>query len=290
MHLPWLIYIKERFPLPVYLLLCVGMAWQGQLALSAEVNWAARIAGPGLMLLFFFCLRLMDEVKDYKKDITAHPERPLPRGLVRLATAKKVIGFCLAAQVILGLVLLSAGLTYAGYFWLLTTAWLYLMYVEFYCGSWLEQRPFFYATTHQLIILPLVLSAAHLMGDGNSRPAIWSGVMILGAFFSYEIARKLDPKAHELLRTYRIVYGRRGALSLMAITSAVAIIGVLLKTGGSLSSSWPYILVVLVTWIGCARFGEEKPKVAEGLASVSLLVHIWGPVLTALFFSGGGKP
>jgi hypothetical protein len=63
-----------------------------------------------------------------------------------------------------------------------------------------------------------------------------------------------------------------------------------LKTGGSLSSSWPYILVVLVTWIGCARFGEEKPKVAEGLASVSLLVHIWGPVLTALFFSGGGKP
>jgi 4-hydroxybenzoate polyprenyltransferase len=290
MHLPWLTYIKERFPLPVYLLLTVGMAWQGQLALSMEENWTARVAGPGMMLLFFFCLRLMDEVKDYKKDLTAHPERPLPRGLVKLSTAKKVIGFCLFAQIILGLVLLSSSLYYAGYFWLLTTVWLYLMYVEFYCGSWLEQRPFFYATTHQLIIIPLVLSAAHLVGDLDSRPAIWSGVMILGAFFTYEIARKLDPKAHELLRTYRIVYGRRGALSLMLITSAVAIGGVLLKTGGSISASWPYILVVVLTWIGCARLGEEKPKLAEGLASVSLIVHIWGPVLTAFFLTRGGAP
>ncbi len=289
MHLPWLTYIKERFPLPVYLLLSVGMAWQGQLALSSDVNWPARIAGPLLILVFFFCLRLMDEVKDYKKDITAHPERPLPRGLVKLATAKKVIGFCLAGQVFAGLILLSLDLTYAGYFWLMTTAWLYLMYVEFYCGSWLEERPFFYATTHQLIIIPLVLSAAHLMGDLDSRPAIWSGVMILGAFFTYEIARKLDPKAHPLLRTYRLVYGRRGSLSLMAITTSVAVAGVLLKTP-SLGSSWPYILVALGTWIGCARFGEEKPKIAEALASVSLLVHIWGPVLTAFFLSAGGTP
>jgi 4-hydroxybenzoate polyprenyltransferase len=290
MHFPWLTYIKERFPLPVYLLLTTGMAWQGQLALSSESNWTARIVGPLMMLLFFFCLRLMDEVKDYKKDISAHPERPLPRGLVKLSTAKNVIGFCLAAQVLVGLGLLGMGLYYAGYFWLLTTAWLYLMYVEFYCGTWLEQRPFFYATTHQLIIIPLVLSTAHLVGDLGSQPAIWSGVMILGAFFTYEIARKLDPKAHELLRTYRTVYGRRGALSLMLITSAVAIAGALLKTGFSLTASWPYVLVVVLTWIGCARLGEDKPKMAEGLASVSLLVHIWGPVLTALFSSGGATP
>ncbi|WP_141735262.1 UbiA family prenyltransferase [Oligoflexus tunisiensis] len=288
MRLPWLIYIKERFPLPVYLLLTVGMAWQGQLALSTDFNLAARILGPVMLLVFFFCLRLMDEVKDYKKDLTAHPERPLPRGLIQVATAKKVIGFTLALQIFFGIGLLAADLSYAGYFWIMTTVWLYLMYVEFYCGAWLEQRPFFYATTHQLILLPLILSAAHLMGDVNSRPAIWSGVMILGAFFTYEIARKLDPKAHELLRTYRLVYGRRGALALMVFTSAVAMAGVLLKTGGSLSSSWPYILVVIGTWIGCALWGEEKPKAAEGLASVSLLVHIWGPVITALVSSGKG--
>jgi 4-hydroxybenzoate polyprenyltransferase len=288
MRLPWLIYIKERFPLPVYLLLTVGMAWQGQLALSPDSNLMARILGPGMLLLFFFCLRLMDEVKDYKKDLTAHPERPLPRGLIQVATAKKVIYFTLALQLLLGFGLLAAGFAYAGYFWIMTTVWLYLMYVEFYCGTWLEQRPFFYATTHQLILLPLILASAHLVGDGDSRPAIWSGVMILGAFFTYEIARKLDPKAHELLRTYRLVYGRRGALALMVLTSAVAIAGVLLKTGGSISSSWPYILVVIGTWIGCAVLGEEKPKAAEGLASVSLLVHIWGPVITALVSSGKG--
>jgi 4-hydroxybenzoate polyprenyltransferase len=290
MHLPWLIYVQERFPLPVYLLLSVGMAWQGQLALDADPSWMARLMGPGMILLFFFCLRLMDEVKDYKKDITAHPERPLPRGLIKLGSAKKLIAFCLVAQFVLGLALLSSGSSYAAYFWLMTTVWLYLMYVEFYCGTWLEQRPFFYATTHQLIILPLVLSAAHLVGDGDSRPAIWSGVMILGAFFTYEIARKLDPKAHELLRTYRSVYGRRGALSLMVITSLVAVAGVLLKTGGSLAASWPYLLTLVVTWLGCARFGEEKPKVAEALASFSLLVHIWGPVVSTYIFHDGGQP
>jgi 4-hydroxybenzoate polyprenyltransferase len=114
--------------------------------------------------------------------------------------------------------------------------------------------------------------------------------MILGAFFTYEIARKLDPKAHEILQTYRLVYGRRGALSLMLITSALAMAGVLLKNNGSLSSSWPYISVVLATWVASSLWGEDKPKVAEGLASVSLLVHIWGPLVTAVFWSGKVTP
>ena len=33
-------------------------------------------------MLFFAELRLMDELKDYEKDLIAHPERPLPRGLL----------------------------------------------------------------------------------------------------------------------------------------------------------------------------------------------------------------
>ena len=95
MHLPWLIYIKERFPLPVYLLLSVGMAWNGLLALQAQPDLVSRLLGPTMILLFFFCLRLMDEVKDYKKDLSAHPERPLPRGLVKKSTAEWVLRICL---------------------------------------------------------------------------------------------------------------------------------------------------------------------------------------------------
>jgi 4-hydroxybenzoate polyprenyltransferase len=234
-------------------------------------------------MLFFFCLRLMDEVKDYKKDLTAHPERPLPRGLVKKTTAEWVIRICLAVQLILGVVLASTGFTYAAYFWILTTIWLYFMYVEFFVGAWLEQRPFFYATTHQLIIIPLMLSAAHLTGDGDSRAAIGSGVLVLGAFFSYEIARKLDPGAHELLRTYRLIYGRKGALVLMAFTTAVAIVGAFMKYEGAVVHLWPYPLVAVLSWAGCALWGEQKPKWAEGVASVSLLFHIWGPVIMGLY-------
>lgn len=285
MRFPWLVYVKERFPLPVYLLLSVGMAWQGQLALTAEPDLMARILGPAMILIFFFCLRLMDEVKDYKKDIEAHPERPLPRGLVQRTTAILLIRFCLVLMGGLGVGLAVMGYPFAAYFWLLTTVWLYGMYVEFYCGAWLEQRPFFYATTHQLIILPLVLAAAHLTGGSSTHnsPAIYSGLMILGAFFTYEISRKLDPAAHPLLRTYRLVYGREGSSMLMALTTAVAIAGSLLRFHGDFQQASPYIGVAFITWYGCLRLGETKPKLAEVLGSVSLLVHIWGPVLTALF-------
>jgi len=283
MHLPWLTYTKERFPLPVYLLLSVGMAWQGQFALEAKPGIAAMVLGPVLILMFFFCLRLMDEVKDYQKDLQAHPERPLPRGLVKKTTAQRLIWFILGLQLLAGFVLLVGPYAEAGCWWLLTTIWLYLMYVEFFCGTWLEKRPFFYAVTHQLIIVPIVLAVAHLASSATSTPALYSALMILGAFFSYEIARKLDPNAHPILRTYRLSYGRWGALGLMLITSAVAIGGTLLKMQGSLLASWPYILAAVLTVSLSALWGETKPKMAETVASLSLILHIWGPIISALF-------
>ncbi len=283
MHVPWLIYIKERFPLPVYLLLSVGMAWQAQFALVARPEVSAMVLGPVLILIFFFCLRLMDEVKDYQKDLVAHPERPLPRGLVKKTTAQRLIWYVLGLQVLAGFVLLLGPHTAAGYWWLLTTIWLYLMYVEFFCGSWLEKRPFFYAVTHQLIIVPIVLAIAHIASSGSSEAALYSALMILGAFFSYEIGRKLDPKAHPILRSYRSCYGRWGALRLMLITSALAIGGTLLKMQGSLLASWPYILAAVLTLSLSAVWGESKPKLAETVASLSLILHIWGPIIPALF-------
>ena len=38
--------------------------------------------GVSLFLIFITELRFMDELKDYEKDKIAHPDRPLPRGLV----------------------------------------------------------------------------------------------------------------------------------------------------------------------------------------------------------------
>src|SRR5579862_4353131 len=104
----WLIFIKERFPLIPQLILTGGMA------LIAYHKYAWVLFG---LLIFFFLLRAMDEYKDYEKDCVAHPERPLPRGLILRNEMKGVIQFLLLGMVGLSvlfgsMISMTAGLMY----------------------------------------------------------------------------------------------------------------------------------------------------------------------------------
>ncbi|MCX6130646.1 MAG: UbiA family prenyltransferase, partial [Proteobacteria bacterium] len=170
MLIRWLNYLKERFPLPLYLLLSLGMAWQAQLAVQGRPETTGLIFASVMILGFFFCLRLMDEVKDFHKDQIAHPERPLARGLIKLDEAKRLI---LISMIIMLLLNISPPLLYsalARQFWSFTCLWLWLMYREFYCRRWLEKRVFLYAITHQVILFPLLSSVAMLgLSDWNQN-------------------------------------------------------------------------------------------------------------------------
>ena len=86
----WIIFIKERIPLPVYALLSGGLAASGMALQQAWMIKPFAVSFIGL-LLFFVVLRLMDEYKDYEKDQIAYPERPLPRGIVSKAQVLKSI-------------------------------------------------------------------------------------------------------------------------------------------------------------------------------------------------------
>lgn len=273
-------YFKERFPLPVYLIMCGGFSFSAAALADAKFfAWPTLYSFLGL-LLFFGLLRLMDELKDYRKDLVAHPERPLPRGVLRPSEVSSVIQYLALGMVLygcfgIGLVNAEAGVTY-----LLITGYLWLMYREFYAGEWLEHQQLLYAVSHQLILIPLCAFAVFSVNpDYITSPATYLyGGLVLGSFFSYEVCRKLDPEAHPLLKTYRFLYGPAGCFGLVVVASGLA--AVTAWRLGVHPILWPATALVLLTFV---LFVRRRYKLVEVVASLSLVLHLWVLALSGVF-------
>ena len=279
----WLTFVKERLPLPVYLLLAGGLATSGLYVGGGTIAWWALAVAMIGFLLFLVELRVMDELKDYDKDVEAHPERPLPRGLIKIDAIKRVIFVGAVAMVLFGGVVGALAGWPAALLYLGSTIFLFLMFKEFFIGAQLSKAPILYAVTHQVVMLPLVAFAVTL-----TRPNLWQqketwliGACILGSFFTYEICRKLDPKAPRVLETYLVHHGRAATVFFILCTSSLAAWGAH-ELGLSLLL-WPAAALVVVSlpilFIAPARY-----KIIEGMATLSLLVHLWA--LTIQHVSG----
>lgn len=277
----WLTYFKERFPFPVYVILVGGIVLSGNvLALGAFAWKGYAIAFVGLMV-FFALLRLMDELKDYEKDLVVHPRRPLPRGVLKVESVARVIQITAVAMVVYSGVVAALTSIEAGVCYLIVTVWLWLMFKEFYLGQWLVDRPLLYAITHQLILLPLCGFAVivHDAARVESASTWLYGTCVLGAFFSYEVCRKLDPRAHPLLKTYLYMYGGPKTWVLVFALNVIAgVAAFFLDLGWWL---WlPEVATVMV--VGWVVKWPLKYKWGELAATVSLVMHIWA--LSFAFF------
>jgi 4-hydroxybenzoate polyprenyltransferase len=269
----WLTFTKERLPLPVYLVVAGGAATSGQYVGGSATDGRSIVIAMVGVLLFLVELRVMDELKDYDKDVEAHPERPLPRGLITMASIKRVI---LAGAVIM---LLYCGVVYglaggpAALLYFASTAFLLLMFKEFFIGTWLSKAPILYAVTHQVVMLPLVAFAVTL-----THPQMWKqqetwmlGTCILGAFFTYEICRKLDPKAPRVLETYLVHHGRVATVFFLLCTTSLAAWGAHVLGLGLLL--WPAEALVIVG-LPILFLAPARYKIVEALATLSLVVHL----------------
>lgn len=278
-------YLKQRFPVASYLIICSGFAWSGWGISQAPWSWTAFLSALGSLLLFFMTLRAMDEVKDFDKDKVANPDRPLPRGLISLPQAKRVALGLMLAFAFSNAASGAPGASSA-FHWV-TVAYLALMYFEFGIGGWLNRRPFLYALSHQFIVLLLAMSSAAVYApDGStaSMPvpdaAAW-GVGVLGAFFCYEIARKLDPAAHPLLRTYRSVYGLPWCTAVTAVLAFAA--AAAFQRLGLPAVSVTAFTAMLACYLLLIK-DRLSFKTVEAVATVNLLAHILAPALRRLLF------
>jgi len=211
------VYQAERFPLARTAAL---VAVFSSASVSASAHFAAR-ALPGwpvyalafvVTLIFFFQLRVLDEIKDADDDARFRPERPIPRGLVSL---RLIVGLGLATvPLALGAALIVEPATVP--LLLLVWGWMALMTREFFVSAWLKARPVAYMVSH-MAIMPLI----DLFVTGSEwRPHV-SPPPGLGLFLALsfangcilEIGRKLWAAESERpgVETYSALWGPRRA-------------------------------------------------------------------------------
>lgn len=233
-------YQRERFPLLrtatlVLVFSAASVSVSAHLAERAPPGWGVYAAAFLVTLLFFFQLRVLDEVKDGEDDRRFRPERPIPRGLVTLrlivgigvATVPIAVVACAAVDVrLLGLLALVWG-------------WMALMAAEFFAPAWLKARPFLYMGSHMLVMpaMDLLVTGFEWVPQGHAPDGLW--LFLLLSFTNgcvLEIGRKLWAPANERegVETYSGLLGaaRAGALWIGCILCALALlVGVGVATG-----------------------------------------------------------
>ncbi|KAG0005430.1 hypothetical protein BGZ80_007767 [Entomortierella chlamydospora] len=210
----WFKFFSERIALFVYLLTAAGYVLTANYALSdGSKSLPLRPFFWTLVIetLFLITLRVMDDLKDVDTDILAHPERPLPRGLVTAREASIVVHGLVSILIINGIVLAIVENLACGLLCIATTLYYYAMFKEFGCGHWLSARPILYVISHQLVVLLMVLFPVAAFHGASSLKSIlcWHAALLqFCGSFTFEVCRKLDPTAHVALGTYLIAYGK----------------------------------------------------------------------------------
>ncbi len=193
-------YQAERFPLFKHGLLIAAFSSCGvclsvllrtpQGSMPMLPNAMVFLTAFVVLFLFFLQLRIADEFKDQENDARYRPERPVPRGLVRLSELKRF------AMIAAGIQFAMCSFLNPPLVVLLIAVWAYmaLMTVEFFAPTWLKARPFAYLCSHMLImpLIDLFASATDWLSVSRTPPQglIW---FLAVSFFNgvvIEIGRK----------------------------------------------------------------------------------------------------
>ncbi len=210
-------YQAERFPLTRTAALVAVFSGA---SVSASAHFAGRVL-PGwpvyalafvVTLIFFFQLRVLDEIKDADDDARFRPERPIPRGLVSL---RLIVGLGLATvPLALGSALIVEPMVVP--LLLLAWGWMALMTREFFVPAWLKSRPVAYMVSHMAImpLIDLFVTGTEWQPHGSPPPGL--GLFLALSFANgciLEIGRKLwaAESEREGVETYSALWGPRRA-------------------------------------------------------------------------------
>lgn len=276
------IYQRERFPLGrtsllVLVFSAASVSVSAHLAGREPPGWPSYAAAFLVTLLFFFQLRVLDEIKDGEDDRRYRPERPIPRGLVTLrliiglgiATVPIAIAACWAIDARL-LVLL-------GIVW----GWMLLMAFEFFAPAWLKARPFAYMVSHMLIMpaIDLLVTGFEWLPHGAAPAGL--ALFLLLSFTNgcvLEIGRKLWAPANERegVETYSALMGpvRAGLLWIGCIAVALALlICVGLATGAPIATGAIGAVAAVFTIRTGLRYRADPTP--ERQAAVDTAAGLW---------------
>ena len=275
----WLTYSKERFGIVDHLLLVGGISLSGMYIASDSFSPSGFLTSFVLLIAFFYQLRLMDEYKDYDKDVIANPDRPLPRGLLERERVEVVIKWLQVILQIIPVIILTLipALMNAAIMYIITMCYLWIMYKEFFMEKWLSTHTLIDVALHQVIVVFFcVFPVLTTNGDFLFNPITWYyGLTVVGGFLCFEVCRKLDPNKHAVLRTYLSLYGPKKTYALVIAVTVIAAIGASLAGYYFL---WAFE-IAMVAVASLIVIKPEKFKLVEMAAMLSLAAHIWSGVI-----------
>ncbi|HID69711.1 MAG TPA: hypothetical protein EYP35_04440 [Desulfobacterales bacterium] len=213
-------YIRERFPVAGALSYSGGLFYAYYFYQSFVNRYDSGIlySLPGFFVVFLslFHLRLLDDIKDYKKDKELHPQRMLSQGLITKNNLRKLLLLVFVMEFIFSA---FYGLKQI-YFWLALFLWSMLMSKEFFVAGWLNSRKRIYLASHQIIIPLLGFYAANIAGPtsyGSFSILIFS-IAVLSLTLTYELSRKMKMSDEE---SYPVLWGVQ-----TTVFSAIAVAGI----------------------------------------------------------------
>ncbi len=269
----WRTYLQERSPLPAIVSIGFLQSLSSNYLFRAELDGAGVLLSTLCLTLLLILMRLMDEIKDYQKDLVAHPERPLPRGLITPGQIRRAIQALAAGLLATGALLFFFRSAQSGAAFLFTLCYLLLMYKEFFCSALINRNAFFYAITHQVILIPMYIFSVAMVSPeaAFSQRTLWFSLTGLGASFAYEVCRKLDPHAHPVLKTYLALYGRTAAI--IAITLALGLLSVSAAKIGVQILIWPAVGLLMLS-LPLVYFMPGQFKLIERISTLVVLIQL----------------
>ena len=249
----WLWFINERFnPLTYAVMIFVFSGAHYVLYFkffnqSVLLNFSAILNLLPLAVatcLFFFKLRLLDEVKDMESDALHHPERPLPRGILSKNEVIQTAFMLMGAEIILfgfyGFRSFLSALIVVGYS--------LVMYKEFFIKKWLRAHLTTYAVSHTFVVVLISVTIfVSLLGKPLSeipREFVYFSFAGWFLFNIFEFGRKTYARSEEKegVDSYSKIFGRLGATLLVLAMAALSIIFIS-------KAMCPVINNVLLLWL-----------------------------------------
>lgn len=205
----WLTYFKERYPPYIVFPLIVGLTLSGLWIGEGGFNPLSLIISCLVIFYATFYLRLKNDFDDFERDRIAFPNRPLPRGLISRYDVREIIRFLeISLAVLFGIIfVLYAAETRLAL--LLTGAYLWLMAHEFYAKNFMKRNLLVKEIFLQGFFIPVTLLVIGIWDHQFvfSLRGLSYSLVVFGAFFTYDLCRKLDPFSHPASLTFVHYYG-----------------------------------------------------------------------------------
>lgn len=241
----WIIFIWERFS-PFSYIPFLSLYFIAHYVFTSSLNkypLSSSIILYIATLIFFFKLRLYDEVKDFESDLKAYPERPLSRGLLSHSNIYFAIIICIALELFAFSIFGTTGLLAI----IIPITYSLLMFKEFFVRKWLRSHLTLYAVTHTAVsslfslALLSVLESTYIWNLNVN--AYFFALLSWCLFNIFEFGRKTFVSNEEKrnIDSYSKIYGRFGAI-LLVISMAICSIIIL----NFINSTEPTVLYVSI--------------------------------------------